>query len=407
MFRPYDPELDRDAVLRIWREVGWVDDQEEVLDLFLSDGKTLLADIDGSAECMVVMIPGTIRYLEEELPLAIVGGVTTSLIARKQKFASRLTALSVANGAAEGALVSGLGMFEQGFYNRLGFGTASYIHHVAFDPADIAIDAPARAPRRITADDWEAVHASRVSRRKGHGAVCAGSPKITRGEMVGDKKAFGLGYFDGPNGELTHHLWINPEDMGKGPYVVKWHAWQTREQFRELMGLLRSFGDQVGLVSMDEPQGVLLQDILRQPFRKQTLTEDSKLESKNTACAYQQVRILDLPGCMSQTHLQCADLQFNLELTDPIEKLLDADAPWHGISGEYAVSLGSESSAARGAAPSLPTLTASVNAFSRMWFGVRPASGLAITDDIAGPPDLLRSLDAALRLPTPYMGWEI
>jgi len=51
-------------------------------------------------------------------------------------------------------------------------------------------------------------------------------------------------------------------------------------------------------------------------------------------------------------------------------------------------------------------LDASVGAFTRLWLGVRPASGLAITDDLAGPDDLLAQLDASLRLPTPQAGWS-
>ncbi len=53
----------------------------------------------------------------------------------------------------------------------------------------------------------------------------------------------------------------------------------------------------------------------------------------------------------------------------------------------------------------LPVLDASVGAFTRLWMGVRPATGLALTDDLAGPPALLDALDEAFRLPTPRAGW--
>ena len=46
-------------------------------------------------------------------------------------------------------------------------------------------------------------------------------------------------------------------------------------------------------------------------------------------------------------------------------------------------------------------LRASIGALSRLWFGVRPATGLAVTDDLAGPPELLEALDRALVLPPP------
>ena len=47
-----------------------------------------------------------------------------------------------------------------------------------------------------------------------------------------------------------------------------------------------------------------------------------------------------------------------------------------------------------------------MNAFSRLWLGTRPATGLAFTDDLRGPQDLLERLDRVVRLPKPHMGWE-
>ena len=62
--------------------------------------------------------------------------------------------------------------------------------------------------------------------------------------------------------------------------------------------------------------------------------------------------------------------------------------------------------AAAGTDPSLPILAASVNAFTRLWLGVGPATGLAITDDLSGPDDLLNQLDEILRLPQPKPDWD-
>lgn len=407
-FRPYDEQRDKEAVRRIWKEVGWLQESGgEGYELFVQAGRTLVADIEESAECAVIMLPGTIRYLEEDLPLAVVGAVTTSRIARKQGLAGRLTAAAIARDAADGALVSALGMFEQGYYDRLGFGTGSYVHEVCFDPADLLVDVKPRVPRRISVDDWEAVHASRLARLRGHGAVNLTPTLITRGDIIGDKDSFGLGYCDGPNGELTHFVWVKPRGGEHGPYKVGLAIWQTGEQFLELMAVLKSLGDQVHLVRMDEPPGIQLQDLLRQPIKKRNITKGSEFEVTIKSGAYWQIRILDLPGCMAQTHLPRADVRFNLRLTDPIETLLDSDAPWRGVGGDYVMMLGQESSAMRGNDASLPTLSASVNAFTRMWFGIRPASGLAITDDLSGPPELIHALDKALLLPTPYLGWDI
>ena len=53
----------------------------------------------------------------------------------------------------------------------------------------------------------------------------------------------------------------------------------------------------------------------------------------------------------------------------------------------------------------LTDLDASVGAFTRLWLGVRPASGLALTDELVGPPELVAALDAAFCLPSPLPDW--
>lgn len=174
----------------------------------------------------------------------------------------------------------------------------------------------------------------------------------------------------------------------------------------ELMGLIRSLGDQVKVVKMDEPPGIQLQDLVRQPIKARTVSRDSKFQLGMHALSYFQYRILDLSGCLARTHLQGECVRFNLRLEDPIERLLESDSPWRGISGEYVVKLGPESAAVSGESVGLPTLTATVSAFTRMWLGVRPATGLTITDDLSGPPELMTQLDRILRLPQPHPDWE-
>ena len=51
--------------------------------------------------------------------------------------------------------------------------------------------------------------------------------------------------------------------------------------------------------------------------------------------------------------------------------------------------------------PDLPELKASVGAFTRLWLGVRPATGLVVTDDLHGSPELLAQLDQVVRVPVP------
>ncbi|MBI3910418.1 MAG: hypothetical protein HY320_05725 [Armatimonadetes bacterium] len=405
--RNYDPARDREAVHRIWREVGWLEKgQEEALDLEVACSRALVADLNGEAECLVTTLPGTIRYLAEDLPLSCVISVTTSRIARKQRFAIQLTALAVAADAAQGALVSALGMFEQGYYNQIGFGTLGYSHRITFDPTQLTVPTKARVPRRLSPEDWAMVHASRLARQRGHGACTLLPAEFTRAAMLYVKNGFGLGYGDGPHGELTHHFWCGTRNVSHGPYWVEWLVFQTPEQFLELMALIKSLGDQVHLVSVDEPAGIQLQDLLERPFRYREVTEKSQFEHQMRAWARMQARICDLPGCLARTHLRGGEVRFNLRLADPIGPVLENRGPWRGCAGDYVVTLGPSSGAERGRDAALPMLRASVGAFTRLWLGVRPATGLAVTDDLSGPRELLEELDRLLRLPDPHPDWD-
>ena len=408
-FRAYNHDQDKDAIRQIWREIGWLTKEkreEDALDLFLTAGHTTVAEVNGKPECLVVSMPGTIRYLKQELPFSALAGVVTSRIARKRGLASRLTAHVVAHEAAQGALACGLGMFEQGYYNQLGFGTGCYDHWYSFDPAQLKVSLIPRMPDRLTADDWKMVHASRLARHRGHGACNLTAPENTLLEMFCGSNGFGLGYHDGPHGELAHHIWCWTKDVEHGPYNISWMCYETREQFIELLAVIKSLGDQIRLVKVREPQGIQLQDLLHQPLKNRQVTKDSKYENQLHAAAYWQLRICHLTECLKQTHLKGEELRFNLVLADPIEQFLDEDTPWNGIAGNYVITLGEESQAYPGKDKHLPTLQASVNAFSRLWLGVRPAIGLAFTDDIVGPPSLLRDLDQVISLPDPNPDWD-
>jgi predicted acetyltransferase len=404
MFREYDPEKDRDAVHRVYKEIGWLEEgKEHAVETFLEASHGYVAAVSGVAECLVCTAPGTVRYLEEDLSLLCVTTVGTSRVARKQGLAGKLTALSVAQGAGEGVLVAGLGMFEQGFYNRLGFGTGSYEHWASFDPASLTVEKKPRIPTRLTEDDWEKIHESRIRRKRMHGSCTLRPPKITKAEMEWPKNVFALGYLS-DNDEITHHLCFSAKSAEHGPYWVKWMAYQTHEQFLELMALIKSLGDQVRLVSLCEPPDIQIQALLNKPFKRGQITKKSEYEQRMRALAYWQMRILDLEGCMEKTHLS-EEISFNLNLIDPIESLLD-DAPWCGTGGEYIVTLGPNSCAEKGSKKGLPRMKASVGAFTRMWLGVRPATGLAVTDDLSGPKELLEKLDTVLCIPQPHPDWD-
>jgi hypothetical protein len=103
--------------------------------------------------------------------------------------------------------------------------------------------------------------------------------------------------------------------------------------------------------------------------------------------------------------LENCNLKFNLELSDPISKYLPEDSIWKGIGGSYVVELSKNSRVERGHKENLPTLTASVGAFTRLWLGVAKASSLAVTDEFAASQKLIRKLDVSINLPIPRFDW--
>lgn len=399
----YDRARDLDAVVRIWREIGWIESSSEhaaTLDVFLEAGDVVVGLMDGGAECAVHRTPGSIRYLADDLDVCVITGVTTSRVGRLQGFASKLTARALAAGAAEGAEVAMLGMFEQGFYDRLGFGSGPYEHRFQFDPSRLTVDLPSRPPCRLSADDYADVHEALARRHRGHGGLTLNSPGVNRAELEWTENPVGLGYRD-DRGELTHFIYGSANEEN-GPYRFKVLAYRSTDQLLELLGLLRSLGDQVAAVKMFEPAEIQLQDVIRHPIRASYEGRGSVYAASHEAIAWWQIRIMDLAACVGRTAPLGSPVRFNLRLTDPVATV--APEEWEGIGGDYTITLGAGAAVADGHDPSCDTLDATVNAFSRLLFGVRPASSLALTTDLAGPSALLADLDAVLKLPAPRPG---
>lgn len=408
-FRPFDHKKDIEAIQRIWIEIGWIEDKKEELattSLIFKQGHTEVATIDDRAECSVNWVPAKVRYLDSMLPMGAVMAVTTSHLARKLGFARDLTARALAAQAKAGMAVSALGMFDQGFYDKVGFGSGPYINEVQFDAATLKVDSPFRPPKRLSADDYAEVHKALANRKPFHGAVVLSQPEVVKADMLFTEKPFGLGYFDGLGRSLSHFIW--GEMKGEhGPYRILARAYQSTNQLMELLALIKSLGDQVSSFIIDEFGEFQFQDLLRTPFRNARASRGGAHAQKFTAYAEWQIRILDLAACLAATRSRM-DLSFNLSLTDPLTDLLTDEDGWRGIAGDYTVRLGaSGGTLAPGHNPVLPTLAASVNAFSRMWFGIRPATHLEVTDDLVGhPSSLIYQLDAALKLPVPDFGWR-
>ena len=403
IIRRYDHQRDRAAMMRVHREVGWLgkeEEKEQQFDTFVQASRGFVAELAGAAECGVMMNRGSLRYQTRELPFAGVAAVTTSRVARRQGLAGRTTAVALADSALRGAAVAGLSMFDQGFYNLLGFGTMGYEQAVTFDPATLRVPVRARPPQRITTDDAEAAHDCRLQRLRPHGGVIFHHSDVTRAAMREADNGFGLGYRSGDR--ITHYFWAEAKGSS-GPYSVWWLAYRSTDQLLELLGLLHDLADQVQHLWLHEPPQIQIQDLLQRPFRSREHTRRAQHEHHMWSDASYQVRILDLPACIAALQAR-SELAFNLELSDPVAGLLPQDG-WRGIGGTYRVHLGAASGVEPGSDPGLPTLRASAGAFSRVWLGALPAVSAALTDDLSGPPELLTELDAALALPAPHFDW--
>lgn len=404
--RDFDYERDLDAVKRIWREVGWVEEAPQIaaLDHFFRGGHTQVGTIDDVAECSVHVVPGTQRLHHTDLPLCAVTAVTTSRIARGRAFAQRLTARQLAWGQAQGAVVAALGMFDQGFYDKLGFGTGAYDYEFTFDPGLLRVDPRVPTPVRFTSADARELHQAMQARMLGHGAVCLHSVDVFRAELDFTEHGFGLGYRDADGG-VSHFLWLEPSGE-RGPYRVNMCAYTNTDQLLELLGLLKSLADQVYSVKLMEPPEIQLQSLLERPMRHMQLTRGGKHHNEIRALAWWQSRVLDVSACVSALGA-CADtVAFNLTVSDPLEGLLPADSAWRGVGGDYTVELGDTCRAIPGHRDGLLQVSCTVNTLTRLLWGVRNASSLAVSDGLSAPAALLEQLDAAIRLPAPVTGWD-
>jgi hypothetical protein len=407
--RRFDRERDLDAVARIWREVGWITDETRpAMEHLLKGGPAWVTDLDGTPECHASSAEGSFRHTGHELPMCCITAVTTSHVARRRGLAGRLTALAMSEAAAGGSAVAALGMFDQGFYDRLGFGSGSNVRFVTIDPDCLRVDHASRAPVRLGADDWERIHASRMARRPFHGQGRINSPWQTRAEMAWTTQGFGLGFAD-DQGRITHHLWMGVADRGEpehGPYAVQWLAHQTIEQYHELLGLLRNLGDQVHGFRLPELPGISLQALVDRPFRTRRITKGAKFDPDEFSWAWWQLRICDLERCIGAVSHAGPPVRFSLRLDDPVERYLEEGSAWRGIGGEYVVTLGETSGVEPGHDATLPTLETGVGTLSRLWMGVAPATGLAYTDELSASPELLAALDRVFTLPPPCMDWD-
>lgn len=418
--RPLDVGADLVAVARIWREVRWIeqsDDHLAALRLFLDDADSEVGTADGSPECLVVRRPGTITYDTTDLSMSTIAAVTTSHVGRKLGFASTLTARAVAAGAIDGAAVAALGMFEQGFYDRFGFATASYDHNASFDPQALRLShVPYRPPVRLGVDDTAEMAVALRNRQRHHGAVTLDGDAWVGAEIRWIEQPMALGYRDA-SGELTH-FFVGSLGKEHGPLKISLLCYRSIDELLELLRLVRELGDQIRTVTMEEPAMLQMQTLLDEPMRhRQRAAADADPATRSSFVAWWQLRILDLAACVDARRWEGDPIEFDLRLTDPVTRYLGADdglrrdetrdlTAWSGIGGDYTVRVAAESTVEPRRSGTRPLVECDVGALTRLWFGVASASTLVATENFTAPPDLVASLDRAFRLPPTIPGLE-
>ena len=181
--RPYT-EADHEALHRVWKEVGWIDPANDAhtkaLDAFLECNDIVVGEIDGAAEIFAHVAEGFMCHGVQDIPMASVVGIVSGLVARKRGVAGEVTATALADAVGNGAQVAALGMFDQGYYDRLGFGTGPPVAIMTIDPAAITVPPPSRAPVRLGIDDAREMHEARLHRQREHGGMNLCSPAITK-----------------------------------------------------------------------------------------------------------------------------------------------------------------------------------------------------------------------------------
>lgn len=406
--RPYDPEHDAEFIERILLEVGWRKPSERAAEkaareAFQSASDAFVAELSGEPECYVTTMHGDYDYRGERLAFSGVTGVVTSRVARKQGLASRTTARALAACAEGGSVVAGLGIFDQGFYDKLGFGTGAYEHFVRVDPASLTVPYCRRAPVRLTTEDVPEMHAARLARLRRHGSVSITPEEFSGMVAANSELGFGLGFRDEQSGDLTHHLWVHTDNGEEGPYRVIWTAYRTVAQFVELLGLLRNLGDQVYVFWLAEPAGVQLQDFIDRPLRRRRERRKGDFETTNSATAVFQYRMLDVEQALAAAARRRALPRFLMRVDDPASRYLHDHDGWRGVAGDYEVG---ETGAARvEGGRAKPDVVIGVGDLTRAWSGVVPFTTLRDIRRVEAGDELAAALDDAFAGTPPRTDW--
>ncbi len=400
--RPLNLENDIDQMVKIWQEVGWLSSEEKpVLKILFQAGQGYGADLEDELEATLLSLPADINYEVNLLPVQALSGLVVSPRARRQRIGRNIMIRALEEAARSGQALSALIMFEQGFYDRLGFGLGGYKRVFTFDPEKLNIAEDPVMPARLSIDEWKSVHQALKRRDRSHGGISIKSPEFIKAELEWDKnESYGLGYYD-DDGSISHFLWLWRQGDSHGPLLVKFLACRNQAQLLDLLAIISRLGDQIHAVKMSEPYCLRLRDFISYPHKQERKTTGGKLSYKSRVEAPGQLKILDLRRCIEALAIPGAELEFNLKLEDPLSKFAGEDSP-AVISGEFSLKLGEESQLKEGTVQGLPTLQSSINAFTRLWLGSASPLELKASSQFSAPSELFRKLEETFRwLPEP------
>ena len=381
------------------------DTDNDVFEASISEANAFVAELRGEVEVFVSTRTGSCKYQEAEIPFSAVTGVVTSRIARQQGLASSVAAHAIAESAMNGASMSMLGIFDQGYYEKFGYGSTTYYRISTFDPASLCVPRLSRPPVRLSRDNAKEMHECRCRRKRYHGGCTVdGSGETEATTIYQASSAFGLGFRNSDN-VLTHFMWIKPKGE-HGPYSVWFSGWETHSQLIELLSVLKSLSDQIHGVRMADPPRLQLQDFLKRPLATIRARRGGEFDSNVLSQVWMQCRILDLPTCIGAMRFYGEPVSFNLQLTDPIQQYLPEGGAWRGVGGNWILTLGEDSSAILGQDDTLPSASATVNDLSRVWFGSTSAEAVAVTGNFVADTELIDRIDSIVKLPDPIIDWD-
>ena len=390
-------------VAALHKDAGWnleLDGFDEGLRFHVPDCTVRVAADDERVHSAVLGAEGQFRYLDRTLRLSAITGVLTASWARRRGYAGRLLAELLEEEQQRGAVVASLGVFDQGFYNRYGFG------NMGRDPVLVLNPSAIRVPRKVSGalgaagtrivpishrDDDE-VYAAHIRRYTGHGACTI----VKRGFIQGflryaGEQSFGLGIAVGDR--LVAHFFgrrVSEEHVD-----LFWLCADTQEYYIQLLALLRTLSDQLTQVKIVMPPDVMVYDFLERPLQWGVVHRHSFDD-----LLFWQLRVLDVVRAVEAVSIPLASpLRFVAEISDPI--VAHSPSGWRGCAGEYTMSIGLESRCVRGAEVGLSRVRMSIGAFSRFWSGAASARALACSDEFAAEDALLERLTREYCVPRP------